>query len=371
MRLVGVVLLVLGLVPRPSDAQVLSDPDRGAITVLLPQEWTGAGARAADDDGGITFTGETVMVEGLATHRSGIVRVTVDGNPAIVLRDPSGATRFRTRLPPPPPGRAVEIVAYPVEGAPFVRVQFRDGTYRMAALATPPAPGSPSSVGAGHVLRVTLADADAEAGLHGSLASLRGIAVVAADAHVTVAREGGEYQVRGRDGSVRHRVSDPASLPRVLEQEHMALQFAELAAPWNGFAVDFAFASGERVFPLGAGIEFTVRSERDGYLTVVDLGTDGTVGLLYPVLNDDPQIHAGQEVRLPGTALRTFFAPDPPYRATAPVGPGVVRAFVTPRLLRLPQDATPSAAELLHALDEATAGPEPWSAAALGYRVVP
>ncbi len=76
---------------------------------------------------------------------------------------------------------------------------------------------------------------------------------------------------------------------------------------------------------------------------------------------------------LPTLALRSYFAPEAPYRATAPTGTGTVRAFVSSRPLRLPTPpgTGPGPAYLLlDALLEAAAGGE-WSAATLSYRVMP
>jgi hypothetical protein len=103
---------------------------------------------------------------------------------------------------------------------------------------------------------------------------------------------------------------------------------------------------------------------------VVDLGTNGAITVLFPTPADEPVVRAGQELRLPSEAARALYTPDPPYQAGEPLGTGVVRAFVTPRPLILPETATGavSADAFLRALREAT-GTQPWGTAALTYRI--
>jgi hypothetical protein len=192
-----------------------------------------------------------------------------------------------------------------------------------------------------------------------------------------VRAERGEYLVEGRDGAVRHRVAAPtpsagaAALAEVLAQESGALQLEALAPPARSFSLEFALTSrGE--FHLGEGIEFRVRPARAGYLTVIDLGTDGALTVLYPVDGTGAFVAADQEVRLPTTADRERAAPSPPYQASEPIGSGVVRAFVTPRPLALGSgDAALTADAVTRALQAASAGGEPWSTALLRYRIVP
>src|SRR5215218_10356991 len=113
-------------------AQTLPDSVNGAITIFQPAQWTGHGIRGQQ---GITFSGATVLVEGLASHPSGIARVSVAGNPADVSRDSGGGTRFRVQIPSEAARRDVEIVAFPVDGRPLVRVQHSDGTFAVHAAA--------------------------------------------------------------------------------------------------------------------------------------------------------------------------------------------------------------------------------------------
>ncbi|MDP2957801.1 MAG: DUF4384 domain-containing protein, partial [Longimicrobiales bacterium] len=74
-------------------------------------------------------------------------------------------------------------------------------------------------------------------------------------------------------------------------------------------------------------------SERAGYLTLVDLGTDGKVVMLFPNAHQPAmKIEAGQTLSFPseemGFELQIF----------PPVGRGMVRAFVTPEPLDVPME---------------------------------
>lgn len=156
-------------------------------------------------------------------------------------------------------------------------------------------------------------------------------------ADLIVRPQGQSYQVLGLDGATRHVV--PASTPAagaaalapILQQELGARRLAALENPAHPFPVNFAFARGKQAFRIGEPVGFRVRSGRDGYLTIVDLGTDGTVTVLFP--NDmapDNRVRAGQEIVLPPPAKADEFV------ATEPAGRGVVRAFVTERPLQVP-----------------------------------
>jgi hypothetical protein len=365
--------LALAAIPPRAGAQALPDPENGAITILLPIQWTGAGNR------GITFGGAAVLVEGLASHPSGIERVSVAGNPATVLHDSSGATRFRVYLPAEAAQRDVEIVAFPVHGRPLVRVQHADGTYAVHAVDFPASALGPGGSAPLRPLHVHVADADA--GFAARLGSVPGVVVdrEPEGAQLSIRREGVGFLVVGPDGAVRHRVAHAEELAGTLAREVGALQLASLSPPPGGFAVEFGFPGGSDTFRLGGPIEFRVRSARDGYLTVIDLGTDGTLIVLFPVMNDDPRIRAGGEVLLPSRAVRSYFAPEAPYRATAPTGLGLVRAFVTQQPLALPSPGSGSldAGAVLRALRTAIGEPvsimqsPTWSTALLTYHVVP
>lgn len=351
----------------------LHSSNLGYIVITQPEEWTGRGMR------GITSTRQPVWVRGIASHPSGIARVTVNGAAASTRQDATGATVFTAVLPASAAVRDVQIVAYPVTGEPIVRLQKPDGTshtWRYTALPQAALPAQCGRTGEAR-LRVStgaLARAERDAladALHGEPRIELG---AGAGAHLSIRREGAEYVVAGPDGAVRHHVSAvqnnaAAPLLPLLIQEYGALQLAELLAPANAFPLDFAFPDGSD-FRLGQGIEFRVRSASDGYLTVVDVGTNGVIGVLYPTPADEPKVRGGEELRLPSEAARALYVPETPYQAAAPVGTGVVRAFVTPRPLVFSKTAAGavSADALLRALCEAT-GTQPWATAALRYRI--
>ena len=81
-------------------------------------------------------------------------------------------------------------------------------------------------------------------------------------------------------------------------------------------------------------IRIHASSERAGYLTVVDLGTDDKVTVLFPnAFHRDNRIQANAEFTFPTDAM------DFEFQAQEPAGRGMVRAFLTPAPLDLPTDA--------------------------------
>jgi hypothetical protein len=370
-------LLAVNTLTGTAAGQALPDPSAGYLVVLEPREWTGEGTRGI-------VRGRAVRVEGLAHHASGIRQVSINGAPAVLRRDRSGATRFSGRLTAAALEQDVEIVAYPVAGDPVARIQHPDGTFRTGSPAAlmPPLPVLEQAE-IGNPLRVSL-QALPEASrqlVATSFANTSGIvvAVPGSRAHLSLAADGGGFVVLGSDGAVRHRVEagspdeGAAALQHVLAQELGALQLELLRQPREPFPLELAFASGAGRFRIGDGIEFRATSAREGYLTVVDLGTDGTVAVLFPTELDDPAVHARQPIALPSEVVRAQFAPYPPYQAGEPYGRGAVRAFVTPRPLALVSnaDGTIPAEVLLRALRDATTdatGRElPWATVLLEY----
>jgi hypothetical protein len=359
---------------RAAPAQQLLDNQR-FIVIVQPQEWTGTGTR------GIISTARPVRVRGKAHHPAGITRVEINGTAAATHQDATGATVFTLVIPGAAAAREVRIVAYPAQGEPITRVQKPDGTWQYAPFTAPPqatALTAPGALGGAARLRVStgaLPRADRDA----LVAALRGEPRIAVDAgagaHLGIRRQGAEYLVTGADGAVRHHApaSRVDSLIPLLMREHGALQLVELPAPASAVPVEFTFPGGSE-FRIGDGIEFRVRSSRAGYVTVVDLGTDGAISVLYPMLPaDEAAVRAGEEVRLPSEAASAMMAPQPAYQAGEPAGTGVVRVFVTPRPLALAEvTGTLSADAVLRALRDATGGgTEPWGTATLTYRITP
>ena len=79
------------------------------------------------------------------------------------------------------------------------------------------------------------------------------------------------------------------------------------------------------------GETFSVRgsSDRDGYLYLLHIDSQGNLSLLYPLLGQDNRVAANRHIEVPG--LRHRFA----FRATEPVGINRVKALVTSRPLAL------------------------------------
>ena len=159
-------------------------------------------------------------------------------------------------------------------------------------------------------------------------------------AHLLVRRRGDELRVVGADGFARHEgigtsPGDMAELAAILRKEAAAKSLGDMDNPAQSFGFDVRLLGGKTAFGLGEDIAFTIESDRDGYVTLVDLGTDGTVAVLIPN-GDDPslRIRAGETLEYPG--------PELAFTALEPVGSGMVRAFLTAE----PLDITLPAGEL-------------------------
>jgi hypothetical protein len=162
------------------------------------------------------------------------------------------------------------------------------------------------------------------------------------------------YNIIGMDGAIRHSVTttDPAAIASIISRESGAHQLAELENPARPFSLEFGFASDKSAFRVGDEIQFHAVSSRDGYLTIVDLGTDGKIAVLYPTDQKDNRVKAGQRITLPPPAAGVRFV------AQDPVGRGIVRAFLTERPLALPAtelDAA-QAGQVVDALRNAVGG---------------
>lgn len=147
-------------------------------------------------------------------------------------------------------------------------------------------------------------------------------------AHLLVRPKDDSYAIIGLDGATRHIAAQPAAVAALLVQEAGAHQLAALENPAHPFTVDFQFTGNKKSFKVGDSVEFRARSSRDGYLTIVDLGTDGKVVVIYPSeAGQDNRIKAGQDFVLPNG--------DMVFEAQLPSGRGIVRAFVTERPLEI------------------------------------
>jgi hypothetical protein len=145
--------------------------------------------------------------------------------------------------------------------------------------------------------------------------------------HIIVRRRGEELRVIGSDGFARHEGIAPVpaameELAGVLRKEAAAKSLGDMDNPAQSFGLELELLGGKTAFGLGEDIAFSIESDRDGYVTLVDLGTDGTVAMLLPN-EDDPSmmIRAGQRIEYPGDDLA--------FEAQEPVGGGMVRVFLT------------------------------------------
>jgi len=145
--------------------------------------------------------------------------------------------------------------------------------------------------------------------------------------HLIVRRRGDELRVIGSDGFARHEgiaATDAAmsELAEILLKESAAKTLGDMDNPAQTFGFDVKLLGEKTSFGIGEEIRFFIESDRDGYVTLVDLGTDGTVAMLLPNA-DDPsmRIRAGQRLEYPGSDLV--------FQALEPAGGGLVRAFLT------------------------------------------
>ena len=148
-------------------------------------------------------------------------------------------------------------------------------------------------------------------------------------------------------------------------KERNAAAMRTLVNPVRPFAVGIRPGNGSPRFRLGAAISVEVRSGRDGYLTLVDIGTDGELTVLYPNADTGP-------VPISAGGTRVFPEQGFEIRAGEPAGLGMLVAVVTPKPLslqwgpegfarvRLPEDLVKRVAEAV------PAGPE-WSGAGPGF----
>lgn len=151
--------------------------------------------------------------------------------------------------------------------------------------------------------------------------------------HLIVSRRGTELRVVGSDGFLRHDsipsgVDGATTLAGLLRLEAAAKGLGDMDNPAQPFGVQVSMEGGKTSFGLGENVSFHATSDRDGYLTIVDLGTDGTVTMLLPNQYTPPmKVRAGQSVSFPTASSDVNLQIQPP------PGRGLVRAFVTPEPL--------------------------------------
>jgi hypothetical protein len=251
-----------------------------------------------------------------------------------------------------------------------------DGAQATVSSGRPPARGADARLVAyafqPTALRVSLADVDvstadavrAAAGAAGGMLTF--VTNPREFAHLIVRPGERGYVIIGMDGATRHvvalseRTAAVSRVAELLRGEAGTHQLGELDNPGQAEPLPFGFAGGRTAFRVGDDVRFEVLVPRAGHLTIVDLGTDGRVTVLFP--NDDTpddRVGAGQRVSLPA-------GDDLFFEAQEPAGRGIVRAFLTERPMGLAfrDDRPEQAAEVMAALRRAAgAAPVAGSAA--------
>jgi len=235
-----------------------------------------------------------------------------------------------------------------------------DGATARVETGTAPARGSKAQLIAyaypDNTLRVSLADVDAATrtaitAAMGASPSIRFMSSPRDFAQLIVRPSERGYVVIGMDGALRHtltaadRNAGAKAVAAALQTELGAHQLSALDNPGQTQNLEFAFAGNRTSFKVNEEIAFRARSPRAGYLTIVDLGTDGNIVVLFPnEAGQNNRVAAGQLFELPAGGDR--------FKAQNPTGRGIVRAFITDRPLELPfrEGKAEQAATILGAL---------------------
>lgn len=156
-------------------------------------------------------------------------------------------------------------------------------------------------------------------------------------ADLLLRRRADEIFVIGADGARRHSFlageAEADALAAVLRREAGAQRLGDMENPAQEFGVRVWMDGEGTELGIGELVVLHAESERDGYLTVVDLGTNGDVMVLLPnPYQADNRIEGGETFTFPSEEMG-FDIPAQP-----PAGRGMVRAFLTPEPLDIPLD---------------------------------
>jgi hypothetical protein len=222
----------------------------------------------------------------------------------------------------------------------------RDRTTARVVRGTAAAGARAKLVGHRHpatVLRVNVAGVDSEtaAAVRTALAGSPRVTLVEQEngyADLFLRRRGTEVRIYGLDGFPRKDfqsgASAAAAIASALNGEAAAKRLAEMENLGQTFGVRVSLEGNRTGVGLGELIRLQASSERAGYLTVVDLGTDDKVTVLFPnAYHRDNRIAANATFTFPSDAMGFDI------EAQEPAGRGMVRAFVTERPLDLPTTA--------------------------------
>jgi hypothetical protein len=182
-------------------------------------------------------------------------------------------------------------------------------------------------------------DTETSTGLTRALSGVPAIELVESTrdfSHLIIRRQADEVKVFGMDGAPRHTFpvgsQSIEALATALKMEAAAKQLADMENPAPDFSLRVWLADGRTTFGIGDAVTFHATADRDGYLTLVDLGTDGTITVLFPNPYDrDNRVRAGEEITFPSERMRSEIRTQPP------AGRGIVRAFLTEVPLDLPE----------------------------------
>ena len=235
---------------------------------------------------------------------------------------------------------------------------------------------------------VSYLPADFMAALGPALSGLEGVNLVGdgaadPDLYLRISEDTRSVEVLGRDGGVRRlipRVGGDAAVGEqiagALGKELAVRRLAALDNPAAPFTVELSLRGGRRVFEPEDSIDFSVRTQQPGFLTLVDLGMDGTVTVLHPLPWENlGRLRAGQSVALPGGGSA--------YTIGEETGLGLVLAIVTPSPLDIPmppdmpamssadRDLASEIHDRLAAVAQGEGSALRWATSLIAYEVVP
>ena len=186
-------------------------------------------------------------------------------------------------------------------------------------------------------LRINVAGVDSGTSdaLTSALEGADGVVLIhdeAAFSDLILRRRGSDVRVVGMDGAARHvfpaGTEGASDLANALLREASAKGLGDMENPAQPFGLDVWLAGDVSSFGIGENVRFLAEAERTGYLTLVDLGTDGTVTVLFPNPYDrDNAVSEGQRIEFPTESMQSEI------QAMPPAGRGMVRAFLTPEPL--------------------------------------
>jgi hypothetical protein len=185
---------------------------------------------------------------------------------------------------------------------------------------------------AGHDVRVVSA---AESGLDRYLARHeRGAALCTLDGRIEQVFE------------VSEAAAIVAAVTPALERVKVVRMLRSMNNPAPPFKVSVALRPAAEQRGIGDLLAFEVKSERAGYLYLLNVGTTGAVTLLFPNhFHPDSRVEAGQDILIPPDA-------DFRLRESGPPGQELVKAVVTSVPLSLPELEAGNARSIFRSIDQ-------------------